>query len=324
MSKRKKYIQSCQVSEIKTYTLNGYPQKILLEGRYRNAPILIFLHGGPGSPIPFCAGSRGLYPEITDRFIMVYWDQLGCGINDYPVNDTFSVDSYVAMTVDLIQAVYRDFPDNPIHLFGISWGTILAARAAAQIPERICRVVVYGQIIKDLFFNQEVFDKLDSVDLSRKEKEEFQHLKTADSIQPEDVRAMAGLIHKHTEGYQTKNGGKTPIRRVVFGLLTSPDYTLKDFKAIVINGTRKNQSLWQEILQVDLRSILESITVPYFIIQGDTDIVTSTESIEAFVRNSENENLRFSIVPNSGHIPGRNGMAYIMEKGLAFFTEALS
>lgn len=66
MGKRKKYIESCQVSELKTYSLNGYPQKVLLEGRHSTSPVLIFLHGGPGSPIPFGAGSRGLFPEITD------------------------------------------------------------------------------------------------------------------------------------------------------------------------------------------------------------------------------------------------------------------
>ncbi len=42
-----------------------------------------------------------MFPEITDPFILVYWDQLGCGMNDYPIDDTFSVDSYTKMTVDL-------------------------------------------------------------------------------------------------------------------------------------------------------------------------------------------------------------------------------
>ena len=72
MSKRKNYIKECEISEIKIYNLNGYEQKVLLEGKNKNTPIIIYLHGGPGSPIPFCAGSRGLFPEITKDFIMVY------------------------------------------------------------------------------------------------------------------------------------------------------------------------------------------------------------------------------------------------------------
>lgn len=321
MSKRKKYIKSCQVSEIKTYNLNGYEQKVLFEGKDRTSPIIIYLHGGPGSPIPFCAGSRGLFPEITDCFIMVYWDQLGCGINDHLIDDSFSVDSYVRMTVELIRAVHNDFPDNPINLFGVSWGSVLAAYAAAELPELINRVVVYGQVTKNLFFNEEVFQKLESAALNGKEREKLDHLKKIDVIEQNDIKTMAGLIRKHTEGYQAKNGGKTPMGKIIFGLLTSPDYTFKDFKAVVVNGTMKNQSLFMEIIRLDLRETLESITVPYLIIQGDTDIVTSTKYIEAFVRACENKNLHFSLLPNSGHMPGGDGMKYIIEKGFEFFTD---
>ncbi len=318
MGKRKKYIESCQVSEIKTYHLNGYPQKILFEGKSKNAPIIIYLHGGPGAPVPFCAGVRGLFPEITDHFIMVYWDQLGCGLNDYPIDDTFSVDSYTQMTVDLIEAVRRDFPENPINLFGVSWGSVLAANAAVRVPGLLNRAVVYGQVTKELFFNKEVFDTLEKAGLSGKDQEKLEQLKRAGSIGQKEIRTMAKLISGHTEGYQAKRGGKTPMGRIILGLLTSPDYTIKDVKAVAVNGTRKNQSLLQELICLDLRDTLAQITIPYLIMQGETDIVTSTKFIEAFVRESGNDHLRFELVKSSGHLPGGAGMAYVLEKGFAF------
>ncbi len=322
MGKRKKYIESCQVSEIKTYHLNGYPQKILLEGKNNRAPIIIYLHGGPGSPVPFCAGSRGLFPEITDHFIMVYWDQLGCGMNDHPIDDTFSVDSYTQMTVDLIKAVRNDFPENPINLFGVSWGSVLAANAAARVPGLLNRVAVYGQVTKDLFFNKEAFDTLEKAGLNGKEQEKLEQLKMVNSIGQEEIGTMARLISSHTEGYRAKKGGKTPMGRIILGLLTSPDYTIKNFKAVAVNGTRKNQSLFQELIRLDLRDTLAHIAVPYLIMQGDTDIVTSTKFIESFVRESGNDNLHFGLVKNSGHIPGGAGMAYVIEKGFAFLSAA--
>ena len=324
MSKREKYIKSCQISEIKTYNLGGHFQKVLFEGKNQTSPLIIYLHGGPGSPIPFCAGSRGLFPEITERFIMVYWDQLGCGMNDHPIDDTFSVDSYTQMTVDLIKAVRHDFPENPINLFGVSWGSILAANAAVHVPELINRIVVYGQVTKDLFFNKEVFDTLEKAKLSRKEREKLEYLKTVNSIGQKEIMTIAGLIRSHTEGYQTKNGGKPPMGKIIWGLLTSPDYTIRDFKAVVINGTGKNQSLFQELIHLDLRSTLTRITVPYLIMQGDTDIVTSTKYIEAFVKDSGNKNLYFAVVKNSGHLPGGDGMAYIIEEGFKFLCSVQS
>ena len=222
------------------------------------------------------------------------------------------------MTVDLIKAIHCDFPDNDINLFGVSWGSGLAANAAARIPELLHRVVVYGQVTKELFFNQEVYEKLDAAKLNRKEREYLGLLKSNHVPEPHDIMMMAKLIRKHTEGYQAKDGGKTPMGKILFGLLTSPDYSLKSFKAIVVNGTQKNRSLLQELMCLDLSSTLESITVPYFIMQGDTDIVTPTKYIRALVETAKNGSLHFCIVPNSGHMPGGNGMAYMIEKGFDF------
>ena len=52
-------------AEICTFSLGGYPQKVLIEGRSQELPVVITLHGGPGTPIPFSVGCRGLFPEFT-------------------------------------------------------------------------------------------------------------------------------------------------------------------------------------------------------------------------------------------------------------------
>ena len=70
-------------------------------------PVVISLHGGPGTPIPLSVGCRGLFPEFTDRMIMVYWDQLGCGINDCKIGDKYDISSYVKMTIDLVKEVKK-------------------------------------------------------------------------------------------------------------------------------------------------------------------------------------------------------------------------
>ncbi len=320
---RRKYSKSCQISEIRTYTLHGYEQKVLLEGESAESPLLLFLHGGPGSPIPFCAGSRGLFPEITKEFILVCWDQLGCGINDHVIDDGFSDADFTAMTVDLLHMLHRDFPNNPINLFGMSWGSFLAASAAAQAPELLHRVLVYGQITKQLFFNEVVFDALRRASLSPGKSALVDTLqaKSIDEITPRDMALMSSLIRKYTEGYQTKRGDHTPIGKMLWGLLTSPDYTLKDCKALVINGTRKNRSLFDGLLRLDLSSLLDSVRVPYLILQGDLDIVTPTRFVQELVSASKNQNLRFQVLPNSGHIPSGKGMDAVMQTGFAFLKK---
>lgn len=314
--KRKAIIKANEVSDLKTVSLGGYPQKVLIEGKYRTNPVLIILHGGPGSPIPFNAGCRGMFPELTDHFIVVYWDQLGCGINNCAIDETFTIAQFVQMTIELIQELHREFPKNPINLFGFSWGSILAAKAAETVPELLHKIMVYGQVLKNLVYNEAVYDALEASALSSREKQQLKRMKQ--EKRPEEQRTVMKWIQKYTDGYQCKAGGKTSIGGIIWGMLTSPDYSFKTFKAIVINGYMKNQSLMTELMQIDLSDTLQHIMIPYLIMQGDTDLVTPTKMMQSYMADSANKNLRFHLVANSGHMPSTSGMDAVMKMGLDF------
>ena len=53
---RKAAIEANKVSMVREFTLGGHLQKVLIEGKTEDLPVVITLHGGPGSPIPFCVG----------------------------------------------------------------------------------------------------------------------------------------------------------------------------------------------------------------------------------------------------------------------------
>ena len=123
--RRKQIIKENEISMMYTFSLGKIPQKVLIEGKRKDLPVVISLHGGPGTPVPFSAGCRGLFPMFTDHFIMVYWDQLGCGINNRELKPQFCVEAFTEMTIDLIAEIRKLFPDNKLILFGMSWGLSL-------------------------------------------------------------------------------------------------------------------------------------------------------------------------------------------------------
>ena len=122
-----------EVSEPCTFSLGGFPQKVLIEEKKKSSPVVLTLHGGSGTPIPFSVGCRGLFPAFTDEFLMVYWDQLGCGSNYHVIDDTFSIDSFVCMTEELVEQIKAKFPQNKIMIFSTSWGSVLSARLLEKI-----------------------------------------------------------------------------------------------------------------------------------------------------------------------------------------------
>ncbi len=79
----------------------------------------------------------------------------------------------------------------------------------------------------------------------------------------------------------------------------------------MVNGYLKNVSLWKEMLRMDLSDALFSITVPYTIIQGGDDIVTSTQTVLAAAQS--NNAITCQVIPNSGHYPSKPAMDAVLE-----------
>lgn len=311
--RRKQIIESNEISNLYTFLLGGVSQKVLIEGKTKELPVVISLHGGPGTPIPLSAGCRGLFPAFTDRVIMVYWDQLGCGINNCIIADKYDIDSYVEMTVDLVKEVKKLFPGNKILLFGVSWGSVLALKTVKKIPNLVDAVVTWGQVIRNLFFNQEVLEALEKSDLPAKKLKKAKEILENGPLE-NGLQFLTGCIRKYTNGYQNKEGSPSPMGEVIIGLLTSPDYTFKDFKAIMVNGTAKSKLLWPQLLAIDLEKDLATVEKPYYILQGDTDIVTNTGLLMEVVDGADNSFLHYEVIEKSGHIPGTEGMNAVLER----------
>ena len=303
MMNEKKLKSNNEISEICSFLLGGYQQKVLIEGKSKENPVVITLHGGPGTPIPLSVGCRGLFPEFTDEFLMVYWDQLGCGINNHTIDDSFSIDTFVQMTEELIEKIKMKFPNNKIMIFSTSWGSILSAKLLEKNPYAVDCVIACGQIIKNVFICDEVRDTLEKTDIPAKKLEKIKNV-TVDNFTGKDLQLISGALRKYTNAYQNKIGKKAPMGKMIKGLWKSSDYKMKDFKAIMINGYRKNTSLWKEIVQINLTEPLKNVKIPYIILQGDTDIVASTRLVKDLVADSNNTNLSCKVVADTGHLPG--------------------
>ena len=65
-----------QIFEEKYVVINGIEQWVTIKGN-SSKPIILFIHGGPGSPIsPYI---DVLYKDLEKDFIIVQWDQRGTG-----------------------------------------------------------------------------------------------------------------------------------------------------------------------------------------------------------------------------------------------------
>ena len=92
------------------------------------APIIV-LHGGPSLPSDYC---HPLAKHVPYRSILFY-DQLGCGKSDEPKNlNYYSIDQ----AVDDLEAVLKQLSIRRFHLYGHSYGGILAYEYLKRCAER--------------------------------------------------------------------------------------------------------------------------------------------------------------------------------------------
>jgi len=104
-------------------------------------PVVVFLHGGPGSDYRSMLRLAQRYDgySLTDEYFLVFWDQRGTGLSQRHDRDVLTVDRYVS---DLDSLVQRYSPGRPVYLIGLSWGGMFATRYINQYPERVAGAVL--------------------------------------------------------------------------------------------------------------------------------------------------------------------------------------
>ncbi len=298
---RKKYIESCEISELTEVVLCGYKQKILIEAHTKGLPVVLFLHGGPGFPVPFCVGARGLFPKITKQFTAVYWDQLGCGINNRKIDDSFTTKKFADMTVELVRYLKGRFPAQPLYLFGISWGSLLSAYTAVRVPELIAGVVSAGQIVLAPMLSDEAFGAIAKSSAPQKVKEKIAAMRGKKPGMKE-IALLSKTLRKYTSAYGI-NDKSSNVENPMKEIFASKDYRLKDKLACFSNGYRKNGSLLRELSKIDLTDVLASVTVPYSVFAGDRDLVTPAREVQEAAKKAGNPLLTVTVLKGEGHIP---------------------
>lgn len=302
-----------EISEVQVIELDGVSQKVLLEGKSKDLPILITVHGGPGLPIPNGVAFRGQYPELTENYILIQWDQFGNGVN-YATDTNLTIDNYVNMLMDLIKNIKLQFPGNKIYLYGMSWGTILNCKIANEIPDEIDGVIAYGQYTNIDIWKNAMNEELQDCNLTNKELDILE-----ESIQGVSIGAfnkMLSLANKYTNLYYYKGNEASnwDFYMSCFHVFLSPDYALVD--AIHAYSNPSADALFLKVMDIDMSTEHLQIKVPYLILQGEDDLITPIAYNEQLTK--ENPYISLKVFKNAGHIPTNTSFKEMWEAVIEF------
>ena len=100
---------------------------------------LLAVHGGPGLPHNYISSLE----RLADEREVVFWDQLGCGNSERPSNvGLWTMDRSVAE----VDAVVKALGLNRFHVFGNSWGGMLAQQYVLDVTSGAVSLTISNSI----------------------------------------------------------------------------------------------------------------------------------------------------------------------------------
>lgn len=125
-------------------SLNAGDARLFLEvsGPSKRAPLLLFLHGGPGTVTHLVMFQSTTGRQLEKDFLVAYLHQRGVGRSS-PVSDSHQTIANNVRDVDVtIDYLTRRYKQKQVYLVGHSWGGMLASAYTVDHPEKVAKLVL--------------------------------------------------------------------------------------------------------------------------------------------------------------------------------------
>lgn len=289
------------ISELRKVEINGANIEMMIRGKDRDNPVVIFVHGGPCcSEIPY---ARKYQSALEENFTVVHYDQRGSGKSyefgkDYSdVTASAHVDDLIAFT----QYISTYLRKEKVILIGHSYGTYIAAMAASQHPEMYLAYVGIGQM------SDTIESELDGLELCIEAAE-----KAGNKDDTAKLRALTDSISRGEEitprNYVRKYG--FAARQINdnadywMGYFFGTEYNLTDAIRLYTASIQYQDTLISEALNNPITEIVNTLDIPVYFVVGAYDGMTSPKAAENFLNGLNGDAIHEMVVfDHSAHYP---------------------
>jgi pimeloyl-ACP methyl ester carboxylesterase len=287
------------VAEVGYVTLGGARQWVLIRGRSRANPLLVILHGGPGSSET--ALFRAFNSELEDAFTVVYWDQRGAGRSYRRSLDPaqMTVERFVADLDELVDHVLTRFDKKAVVLLGHSWGSVLGVIYAQQHPDKVAVYVGVGQVA-DMAESERR-----SYAFTLAEAEKRGHRGATRALRrigppPHGYREV-GTERRWLMAFGGAFGPRFSMPRAIWRAMRTPESSPLDLVQLVQGSLFSIKALWPALQAVDFRRDVGRFAMPVVLILGRHDHQVVAEVAAAWFDAIEAPNKAIVWLENSGH-----------------------
>ncbi|MDE7104871.1 MAG: alpha/beta hydrolase [Ruminococcus sp.] len=278
--------------------INGSKQWVSIYGQDKNNPVLLYLHGGPGSATS--SYDYAFTRKWSDVYTVVTWDQRNCGKSYSPEQDDIQITYDLMMNdgVKMTNFILEHLGKNKLTILGHSWGTYYGCNLVMEHPEYYDAYIGTGQLVD--FHKNEVAFKEEASKWVGDDTEGLELLSKLiiDDYSMDYYIARNSLMERY--GYDLFADGTD--YNLITTQIFNPYYSVSDF----INYINSSFTGYMNFLASDEFNKFSLIgrneyQIPYYNINGDKDYQTNYKIAQEYFDSVEAPYKKLYIMKDTTH-----------------------
>lgn len=285
--------------------INGIEQRLTFRGNRRDLPLLLFIHGGLGTP--YSAIGHRFQQNWEQHFIVVHWEQPGSGkLYRLSSPERIRSDQLVQDTLAVSRYLRQKFPEQALYIMGHSWGSYLAIKAVQQAPELFQAYIGVGQTTGILEADRASHEWVQHQATIRDDKKALQAMTNIGNTPYRDIEKAYEVKYKLIAQYGGFLAGQSDMSYMFKAVLSSPDYSLWDalhyvrgigyYSHHLLNNDK--DTVWRLTIR-DIRQL----DIPIYFVAGENDQVTPPSLLKSFFNDLHAPKKIMIEVSGAAHFP---------------------
>ncbi len=292
------------IDEAMFVPINGSEQWVTIRGQDRKNPVVLVIHGGPGTALAPFAAPLLAYEQ---RYTLVQWDQPGAAKTFRRAGNELApgmtIDSVVRDGVAVAEFVKTHLGADKMILLGWSWGSIIGVEMARQRPDLFAAYVGTGQIADLQAGEALVYSRVLAKARAQRNADAIRELEAVGPPPYDSTREL----ETQRKWASTLAGEPPAATQILRQLAFAPRYSLIDVASYLRGVLASSDHFFGSKMDgpafdVDLAATATVFEIPVIFIQGSEDDFTPAELARGYLDSLTAPQKAYVSIEGAGHM----------------------
>jgi pimeloyl-ACP methyl ester carboxylesterase len=291
-------VSDMTINEQHYLSIGGVDQWIQIRGESADNPVLLVLHGGPGSPY---AVFTPLIRSWEQHFTVVQWDRRGCGkTRARGTKQTAPFERHLEDAIEVTEFLRKHLDKDKIVLMAGSMGTIIGLPLAQRRPD-LYSALVTTDLYADMHRNEALGHArcLERVTAAGNTKAVRDLEKIGGDPASWDLKAWQ-LKMKWTMA--TDPVTPNAVTKLLFPLaLKGGVYSKREAWHLLAGFLATQKAMFREYMSFNAYDLPARFEVPVFVFQGAGDVLTLTDLAQEYFEHLDAPHKELALIDDASH-----------------------